>query len=136
MKLSEEQLRALLSLKRHEKPPASYIGDFLREFHLRLRDDGFRDAGGDSLWRRFGDWLAEPGLARWAYGAGLAYAGVLMAVILLPHEVPVEGPPLQPVNHPVVLPARDAPAESFTRPDLAPSLESLPDGTPMGEREF
>jgi hypothetical protein len=121
----------LLSLKRHEKPSSDYLEQFLQDFHARCREDSMRRGRSLSLWQRLVDGFAEPGVARWAYGAGLAYAGVLMAVILLPQERQAEGLPLQPANHPVVPPELGDPVGQLDELDFRPSTEPR-----LGEQEF
>lgn len=131
MKISDQQLGNLLALKRHEKPPEDYMEDFLREFHIRRREEAMQGGARRSLWARFTEWLAEPGLAKWAYGAGVAYAAVLAVVISLPRGQEVQQPALQPVSHPVMVPAADDVPTQLGELDLRPSSE----GT-LGEQEF
>ena len=131
MKISDQQLGNLLALKRHEKPPEGYMEDFLREFHMRRREEAMHGGARRPLWERFTEWLAEPGLAKWAYGAGVAYAAVLAVVLAVPRAQPTDAPALQPVSHPVVAPAEDDTPTQLGELDLRPSSEGM-----LGEQEF
>lgn len=131
MKANDQQLGDLLSLKRHERPPEGYMEDFLREFHMRRREEAMQKGSRTGLWERFTAWLAEPGLAKWAYGAGVAYAAVLAVVVSLPKGQEVDQPSLQPVSHPVVEPLETAAPTQLDELDLRPSSEGK-----LGEQEF
>lgn len=132
VKLSEKQVKDLLSLKRHEKPPEGYLDGFVKEFHLRCREESVRREHRDSPWRRLAVWLAEPGPAKWVYAGGLAYAVVLAVVALLPREQPGQQvPALRPVSHPVVVPLDGGSPAQLEKLDLRPSTQGRP-----GEQEF
>src|SRR5258708_3876184 len=74
--MTDEQLSALLRLKRHEQPPAGYFDRLLQEVHRRQRAELLRQP----LWK-----IA---LERWQTYFGehsmgpLAYAGAMAAVLL------------------------------------------------------
>lgn len=132
MKLTEDQLGRLLGLKRHEKPPEGYLEDSLREFHLRRRREALQGGARTGLWRRFAGWLAGAGWTKWAYGAGVAYATVMVAWISLPrgHELDRQAP--LPASHPTpAFEKAPAPLEVSDGMDLHPPAEARP-----GEREF
>ena len=105
--------------------------DFLREFHLRRREEAVQQGSRLTLWQQFTEWLADPGWAKWACGAGVAYAAVMAVVLSLPQGQEFEQPALQPVNHPVMAPAEGAPPSQLGELDLRPTSE----GT-LGEQEF
>lgn len=71
-----DDLQKLLRLKRHEQPPPEYFEGFLREFHLRQREELLRQP----LWRialeRVQAFVGELALPR------MAYAGATTAVLL------------------------------------------------------
>jgi hypothetical protein len=133
VKPSAEQIGALLSLKRHERPPEGYMDDFLREFHMRRREEAMSERGFGAWWSRFTGWLSEPGASKWAYGAGMAYAAILIAFMAGERPLDREGLNLKPVNHQIVVPVQPAAAgvqqlgELDLRPDSAGST---------GEQEF
>src|SRR4051795_13751876 len=74
--MTEEQLSALLRLKRHEQPPPGYFDDLLRAVHRRQREELLQRP----LWRIalerlqcfFGEGVLAP----------VSYAGVLAAVAI------------------------------------------------------
>lgn len=105
--------------------------DFLREFHLRRREEAMQAGADRTLWQRFMEWLTEPGLAKWAYGAGVAYAAVLAVVVSLPRGQQVEQPALQPVSLPMVAPADPTAPTQLDELDLRPSSQGK-----LGEQEF
>jgi hypothetical protein len=131
VKMTDQQLGDLLSLKRHEMPPEGYMEDALREFHLRRRVEAVQQGGRLTLWQRFSEWLADPGWAKWACGAGVAYAAVVVVVLSLPRGQEVEQPGLQPASHPVMVPAEGATPSQLGELDLRPSSEGM-----LGEQEF
>src|SRR5215207_7780553 len=74
--MTEEQLSALLRLKRHEQPPPGYFDDLLRAVHRRQREELLQRP----LWRialeRVQCFFGEGTLAP------VSYAGVLAAVAI------------------------------------------------------
>lgn len=73
-----EDLQRLLRLKNYEQPVDGYFEDFLDEFHRRQRDSVAQASGG-SLWSKFSEWFQDLGAAKWAVGAGVAYAVLALA---------------------------------------------------------
>ncbi|MEP4078921.1 hypothetical protein [Haloferula sp.] len=133
MKPSVEQIGSLLSLKRHERPPEGYMDDFLREFHMRRREEAMTERGFSAMWSRFTGWLSDPGASKWAYGAGLAYAAILVAFMAGERPIDQEGLNLKPVSHQIVAPAQPAATgvQQLEELDLRPTSEGS-----TGEQEF
>ncbi|WP_411847460.1 hypothetical protein AAFN60_09165 [Roseibacillus persicicus] len=73
-----EDLQRLLRLKNYEQPVDGYFEDFLDEFHRRQRAEAVSGKG-VSLWTRIADWFNDLGAAKWAIGAGVAYAVLFLA---------------------------------------------------------
>jgi hypothetical protein len=102
MKTSTDPLVMLLALKREERPNDGYWRDFLCEFHQRQREQASRKWSAGGIWERVAACFADLGPAKWAYGAGLAYAAVTVAFFLVPSGVDVEKTPAIPVNHQMI----------------------------------
>ena len=68
-----QDLQSLLRLKNYEQPADGYFEDFVDEFHRRQREVA---VGGErfSFLSKISSWFQELGAAKWAIGAGLAYA--------------------------------------------------------------
>ncbi len=73
-----EDLQKLLRLKNYEQPTDGYFEDFLDEFHRRQREDA-RSSQKATVWSRFAEWFQDLGAAKWAVGAGVAYAVLALA---------------------------------------------------------
>lgn len=73
-----EDLQRLLRLKNYEQPVDGYFEDFLDEFHRRQRVEAVAGAK-VSAWSRFTEWFQDLGAAKWAVGAGVAYAVLALA---------------------------------------------------------
>jgi hypothetical protein len=123
VKPSVEEIGNLLALKRHERPPEGYMEDFLREFHQRRREEAMGERGFAAWWKRLGERLMAPGAARWAYGAGAAYAAVMITVVLLPRQQEVVSPPTQDVEYREVTPVDTEPVQQLDQLDLRPESE-------------
>lgn len=126
MKPSIEQLGALLATKRIERPEEGYWQDFVCEFHRRQRQQTVPEPGLSAVWRRVTGLVADLGSGRWAYGAGLAYAAVTVAFLVMPSKVGVERPPVVPVKHQVVVPSTlpangPLPPQGTERPEAKPA---------------
>lgn len=109
------------------------MDDFLREFHMRQREEALTERGVGAMWSRFTGWLSEPGASKWAYGAGLAYAAVLIAFMTGERPVDMDGLNSVPTSHQIVVPANPAAAgvQQLDELDLRPTSEGS-----TGEQEF
>jgi hypothetical protein len=105
--------------------------DFLREFHHRRVEEAVYGKSSTGLWSRLRTWLAEPGFARWAYGAGVAYAAVLAVMLLMPKGVETAPVASEPVKHEVVMPVDQVVPTQLQEFDLRPSTEGV-----TGDQEF
>lgn len=83
-----EQLQRLLRLKRHEKPPEGFADEFLESFQRRQRTDIIGRSALSIVRERFLAW--SEGLRRPAvlWTAGLAYAGIMLTLWMLPRHSP------------------------------------------------
>jgi hypothetical protein len=108
------------------------MNDFLREFHMRQREEAMTERGFGAMWSRFTGWLSNPGASKWLYGAGLGYAAILVAFMAGERPLDEEGLNLKPVNH-LVVPANPAPTgvQQLEELDLRPSSAGS-----TGEQEF
>lgn len=131
MKPTVEQIGNLLALKRDERPEEGYWQDFLCEFHQNQREQAVKKSPLVSWLGGVSSWFSEMSPSKWAYGAGLAYASVAAALLLMPREATRDSIPVSPVNYQVV-PAPEPPAvEQLDQLDLSPSTQ----GT-KGEQVF
>lgn len=78
----------LIALKRYERPPEGYFEDFLEEFHRRQRLDQSRTAVSGGVFQRFSNWWSEVNASRWVYGAGAAYAAVMVTLMMVKTDSP------------------------------------------------
>ena len=95
MKPEFPEVQKLLRLKRYEEPSDEYFEEFLDEFHRRQREDLMKTSARSLFMERLTVWFRELGMAKWAYGAGLAYAALMIGFVLWPrggHEAPVVKP--------------------------------------------
>ena len=123
MKPSVEQIGNLLALKRDERPEEGYWQDFLCEFHQNQREQAVKQSGVMSFLTQVSDWFSDLGPSKWAYGAGLAYAALMLSFVLTPREVAKEGAPVTPVNYTVVPPPAPLKVEQLNQLDLSPSTQ-------------
>jgi len=131
VKPTVEQIGNLLALKRHERPEEGYWQDFLCEFHQKQREQAAKKSGLTNFFSQAGEWLSEMSPSKWAYGAGLAYAAVMVAFFLVPREPAKPTTPVTPVNLQVI-PAPAPPAlEQLNQLDLSPSTQGN-----IGEQVF
>ena len=74
-----EELQGLLRLKNYERPAEGYFEDFLDEFQRRQRISAVEGAKEESFLSKASSWFREMGAAKWAIGAGMAYAVLALA---------------------------------------------------------
>lgn len=87
--MTEEQLSALLRLKRYEKPPEGYFEQLLEDIHRRQRAELLQR----SVWRiaidRVQAFFAQPAVGTWGY-AGAVATVLVGGVFTLLQMQPVE----------------------------------------------
>jgi hypothetical protein len=122
-KPSAEQLGNLLALRRDERPEEGYWQDFLCEFHRNQREQVAKKSRLASMISSVSAWFSNLTSSRWVYVAGLAYASVTVALILMPRGIDAEKTPGAPVSYQVI-PAPVPPAvEQPDQLDLSPSTQ-------------
>lgn len=97
------------------------MDDFLREFHMRRREEAMTEKGFRALWSRFTGWLSEPGMSKWVYGGVVAYAAVMVAFMTGERPLDVEGLNATPVKHQIVEPVVSPGVQQLDELDLRPS---------------
>ena len=113
MNKQEHQVQNLIALKRYENPRDGYFEDFLEEFQRRQRKELLQRSSVSLFFERVGTWFSEFGSAKWIYGAGAAYACLLLAFAMWPSNGggPVRAPG-SPVSYEPV-PGQPVPAVDF-----------------------
>ena len=109
------------------------MDDFLREFHLRRREEAMTEKGLSALWSRFTGWMSEPGVSKWVYGGVVGYAAIMIAFMTGERPVEVDGLHAVPVNHQIVVPVEPVATgvQQLEELDLRPTSEGS-----TGEQEF
>lgn len=118
-----------MALRREERPDEGYWKDFLLEFHQRQREEAAKKGGFANWTRDSREWLAKLGPSKWAYGAGLAYAGVTLGFLLWPREVNADYGPVVPVKH--EKPQQRVSSGQLEQLDFSPTTQGAP-----GEQVF
>ena len=80
--MDEETIGKLIRLKRHEGPPAGYFSAFLREFHLRQRQELLKRSSLSLFLERLNTYLSDPRSQRWAYVPVLAIFALAFCCII------------------------------------------------------
>lgn len=137
MKPTVEQIGNLLTLKRDERPEEGYWQDFLCEFHQKQREQAVKNSGFVGFfrslaakWSDVGSPIGDQG-RKWLYGAGVAYAAVTVAFLVMPREVRKVNQPASPASFQVVPPPAPPPVEQLNQLDLSPSTQGS-----VGEQVF
>ena len=89
------EIQNLLRLKRYEHPSDEYFEEFVDEFHRRQREDLLKRSARSLFLERLSVWFKELGMAKWAYGAGVAYAALMIGFVAWPRGV-VDRPTASP----------------------------------------
>lgn len=75
--MTDEQLSALLRLKRHEQPPAGYFEDLLKQVHARQRSELLRKPLSQIALERLHTFFGEHSMG------SLSYAGAMAGLLVL-----------------------------------------------------
>jgi hypothetical protein len=82
------ELQKLLQLRGQVAPKDEYFEDFLQEFHRRQRQDLMRRSARSLFLERLSVWFREMGSARWALGAAVGYAALMVLLFAWPKGAP------------------------------------------------
>lgn len=115
--MTDEQLRALLRLKRYEQPPPGYFDRLLQDVHRRQRSELLQRPLWKIAWERVRTYFGEPALGNVGYAGALAVV-VLAAVGIAGRFVPGEPTRLATAPPPPVAAVSSAPAISASPVNL------------------
>jgi hypothetical protein len=130
VKPSPEQIGSLLALKRYESPREGYWDNFICEFHQNQRQLVSNKTGIADKAFSITTWFSSLGPSKWVYGAGLAYATVIAALMINPKTASVEQMQSAPVNYEVA-PVAAPPVQQLQQLDLSPATQGN-----IGEQMF
>lgn len=85
--MTDEQLSALLRLKRFEQPPPSYFDQLLRDVHRRQRDESLRQSWWKLAAERMGTFFSEHSMGPVSYAGAMAVvllAGIVTIGVVVP----------------------------------------------------
>jgi hypothetical protein len=125
--MTDEQLSALLRLKRYEQPPAGYFDKLVTDIHRRQRAELLRRPLWQIVIDRVQAFFGERSLGNLAYGGAMAAVALcgasLMGVLNLRHTATVSaGPVLAAAATPAPMTAQ-APVNLLSLDHNAPQLE-------------
>ena len=89
-----KDVQKLIALKRYEQPSDEYFDQFLDEFRQRQRQELLNKSARGILFERVQTWMNGLGKQGWVYGAGVAYAVVMLGFFLIPQS---QEQPVSPV---------------------------------------
>ncbi len=90
--MTEEQLSALLRLKRYEKPPEGYFDELLVELHRRQRAELLKRSLWQLAWDRAQTFFGEHSMGSLSYAgamAGLMVFGVIVIGVFVPARLQI-----------------------------------------------
>lgn len=121
--MNEDQLSALLRLKRHERPPAGYFEKLLQDVHRRQRAELLRRP----LWKiaieRMQTFFGEHSMGNVSYAgamAAVAVIGIALIGIMAPAKTGGNRPPSAPLAQAEAPASARAPASALAAPAPAP----------------
>lgn len=121
------EVQQLIALKRYEQPDDAYFEEFLDEFHRRQRQELLQRSSRSLFFERVSTWFSGANRMRLVYGGGLAYAAVMLGLMLWPKPQDPAQIPTTPVQH--VSPAGSPlgqPVDEDGRDMLAPDKDKAP----------
>ncbi len=89
-----KDVQKLIALKRYERPSDDYFERFIDEFRQRQRQELLNKSARGILFERVQTWMNGLGKQGWVYGAGVAYAVVMLGFFLIPQS---QEPSVSPV---------------------------------------
>jgi len=116
----DEQISKIVSLKRYETPRDGYFEDFLVEFQERQRGELLQKSSMSLFFERVATWFREMSSLKWVAGAGVAYAALMLGILLWPAGPgtvpdPNRAPASFERNQSVVTPAPSTDEEVFEK---------------------
>ncbi|MEM9481104.1 MAG: hypothetical protein AAGA58_15740, partial [Verrucomicrobiota bacterium] len=82
----KSDVHKLIRLKRYEEPGEEYFDKFLDEFKDRQRRELLNQSARGLLFERVQTWVNGLGKQSWVYGAGAAYAVLMLGFFMIPQE--------------------------------------------------
>lgn len=85
--MTDEQLSALLRIKRFEQPPPGYFDQLLRDVHRRQRDEALRQPVWKMALERMGTFFSEHSMGPASYAGAMAavlVAGIVAIGVVIP----------------------------------------------------
>jgi hypothetical protein len=109
--MTDEQLRALLRLKRFEQPPEGYFEGLLRDVHRRQREELLRRPLWNIAMERMQTFFGEHSMSSSAYAGAMAAVMVacLLTIGVLSSRTPTAGTVAAIAPQPTAAPAAELP---------------------------
>src|SRR5450631_1672115 len=79
-----EDIQRLIRLKRHERPPAEFVEQFISTFQERQRSEMLRNSARVLLWERVTTYLEGILNPKWAWSGATAVAVIGLGFMLRP----------------------------------------------------
>lgn len=121
MSPEEKKVQNIIRLKRYEVPPEGYFDDFLAEFQKRRDGEVRSQVPSVGFFGRLTAWFRGVGAGRLVFAGGVAYAALIVAVLMWPqgpesrldYREPIMFQPKPDPSKPSPKPEGNDPAEKF-----------------------